>query len=101
LSEIARDARGFVYAVSLTGTTGERDDLPPELPGLVERIRAAAELPVAVGFGISTAEQAGAVADLADGVIVGSRVVRAGGEGGPAAVRELVSELSRALESDC
>jgi tryptophan synthase alpha chain len=101
LSEIARDARGFVYAVSLTGTTGERDDLPPELPGLVERIRAAAELPVAVGFGISTAEQAGAVADLADGVIVGSRVVRAGGEGGPAAVRELVSELSRALKSDC
>ena len=52
---------------------------------------------MAVGFGISTADQARAVAELADGVIVGSRVVRAAGEGGPAAVGELVAELSRGL----
>ena len=97
LAAIGSDARGFVYAVSLTGTTGERADLPPELRGMVERIRAAATLPVAVGFGISTSEHAAAVADLADGVIVGSRVVRAAGEGGAAAVGELVAELAEAV----
>ena len=98
---IGADARGFVYAVSLTGTTGEREELPPELSALVERARAAAEVPVAVGFGIGTADQARAVAGLADGVIVGSRVVRAAGEGGAAAVGELVSSLSRALRDGC
>jgi len=52
---------------------------------------------VAVGFGISTSEQAGMVADIADGVIVGSRIVRAAGEGGPDAVREVVAELADAI----
>ena len=94
---IGEDARGFVYAVSLTGTTGERDELPEELPRMLERIRAASELPVAVGFGISTAEQAARVAELADGVIVGSRIVRAAGEGGPESVRAVVGELADAL----
>lgn len=97
MAEIGRDARGFVYAVSLTGTTGERRELPPELHSMVDRVRAATSAPVAVGFGISTAAQAGAVADLADGVIVGTRVVRAAGEGGAAAVGELVAELAAAL----
>jgi tryptophan synthase alpha chain len=97
LAGIGAGARGFVYAVSLTGTTGERDELPPDLPRTVERVRAATELPVAVGFGISTEDQARAVADLADGVIVGSRVVRAAGEGGPEAVAEVIHELARAL----
>jgi len=100
LREIGADARGFVYAVSLTGTTGERDELPAELGAMVEGVRAAAELPVAVGFGISTPSQARAVADLADGVIVGSRVVRAAGEGGADAVHQLVDDFSRALEGD-
>jgi tryptophan synthase alpha chain len=95
--EIGRQARGFVYAVSLAGTTGERDELPPELPQLVERVRAATSVPVAVGFGISTGPQAATVGDLADGVIVGSRVVRAAGEGGADAVGEVVAELARAL----
>ena len=94
---IGSDARGFVYAVSLTGTTGERAELPPGLTDMVERVRASTETPVAVGFGISTAAHASAVADLADGVIVGSRVVRAAAEGGPSAVAELVSELDMAL----
>jgi tryptophan synthase alpha chain len=99
LAAIGRDARGFVYTVSLTGTTGERGELPPELSDLVERVRAAAgSTPVAVGFGIATAEQARGVGEIADGVIVGSRVVRAAGDGGPEAVRELVAELGRALE---
>jgi tryptophan synthase alpha chain len=100
VAEIGRQARGFVYAVSLAGTTGERAELPPELPQLVERVRAAASVPVAVGFGISTPEQAAAVGDLADGVIVGSRVVRAAGEGGAAAVGAVVGELAEALAID-
>jgi tryptophan synthase alpha chain len=97
VGEIGADARGFVYAVALTGTTGERDELRPELTGTVERVRASTELPVAVGFGISTREQAGAVAELADGVIVGSRVVRAAGEGGAGAVGDVVSDLAMGL----
>jgi tryptophan synthase alpha chain len=98
--EIGEAAHGFVYAVSLTGTTGERDELPADLVGTVERVRAAAALPVAVGFGISTREQARSVAELADGVIVGSRVVRAVGEGGPRAVGEVVSDFAVGLASD-
>jgi tryptophan synthase alpha chain len=101
LREIGADARGFVYAVSLAGTTGEREQLRPELPALVDRVRAASQLPVAVGFGISTPEQARSVGDVADGVVVGSRVVRAAGEGGAEAVRKVVSDLSRALGSGC
>jgi tryptophan synthase alpha chain len=97
LADIGRDARGFVYTVSLAGTTGERSSLPPELERTVARVRAAASVPVAVGFGISTPEQARAVSDLADGVIVGSRLVRAAGEGGAAAVGELVGGLAEAL----
>jgi tryptophan synthase alpha chain len=97
VAEIGREARGFVYAVSLAGTTGERDQLPPDLPRLVERVRAAASVPVAVGFGISTGDQAATVGDVADGVIVGSRVVRAAGEGGAEAVGEAVAELAAAL----
>ncbi|HEX6712062.1 MAG TPA: tryptophan synthase subunit alpha [Thermoleophilaceae bacterium] len=97
LAEIGRDASGFVYAVSLVGTTGERGELPPGLKELVERIRAATSVPVAVGFGISTGEQARAVGELADGVIVGSRVVRAAREGGADGVREVVADLAAAL----
>ena len=99
LSAIGADARGFVYTVSLAGTTGERTELPPDLAAAVERVRAATDVPVAVGFGISTGEQARMIAELADGVIVGSRVVRAAGEGGAPAVRELVGALAEALAS--
>jgi len=98
LKEIAEDARGFVYTVSVTGTTGERNELAPDLKQTVDRVRQSATVPVAVGFGISTGEQARAVGELADGVIVGSRVVRAAGEGGATAVGEVVSELAEALE---
>jgi tryptophan synthase alpha chain len=97
---IGADARGFVYTVSLTGTTGERDELPPGLRATVERVRAATSVPVAVGFGISTPAHARAVGELADGVIVGSRVVRAAGEGGAEAVGALVAELAQALAAD-
>jgi tryptophan synthase alpha chain len=97
VAAVGADARGFVYTVSLTGTTGERDELPPGLSQTVAGVRAATELPVAVGFGISRPEQARAVAELADGVIVGSRVVRAAGEGGAEAVGDVVEELAAAL----
>jgi tryptophan synthase alpha chain len=97
LRAIGADARGFIYAVSLVGTTGERGELPPGLPELVERIRGVTDLPVAVGFGISTDEQARSVGEVADGVIVGSRVVRAAGEGGAAEVRQVVGSLAAAL----
>ena len=98
IAEIGADARGFVYTVSLTGTTGERAALPPGLTETVDRVRAASTVPVAVGFGISTADHARAVAEIADGVIVGSRVVRAAGEGGAPAVGSLVAELRDALQ---
>jgi tryptophan synthase alpha chain len=95
---IGADARGFVYTVSLTGTTGERTDLAPGLEETVARVRSATEVPVAVGFGISTADQARAVARIADGVVVGSRLVRAVGEGGADAVGSAVAELANALD---
>ena len=98
IAVIGADARGFVYTVSLTGTTGERAELPAGLADTVERVRAATRVPVAVGFGISTPEHARAVGEVADGVIVGSRVVRAAGEGGAGAVGELVADLARALQ---
>jgi tryptophan synthase alpha chain len=99
MAEIGADARGFVYTVSLSGTTGERDSLPPELERTVGRVRAATAVPVAVGFGISTPEQARAVGDVADGVIVGSRLVRAAGEGGAEEVGALVRGLADALST--
>ncbi len=97
LHAIGRDARGFVYTVSLTGTTGERGELPRGLERTVARVRTAADVPVAVGFGISTPAHARRVAEIADGVIVGSRIVRAAGDGGASAVREVVEELASAL----
>ena len=73
---ICARSRGYIYLVSVAGTTGARDRLPPGLPGFVERVRGLTDRPLAVGFGISTPEHAAAVARIADGVIVGSAVVR-------------------------
>jgi tryptophan synthase alpha chain len=78
--DICERAEGFVYVVSDTGVTGERDELPAGLADLVGAVRADAPAPVAVGFGIGTPAQAAAVGRIADGVIVGSRLVRAAGE---------------------
>jgi tryptophan synthase alpha chain len=79
---ICESAQGFVYVVSDTRTTGEREQLPPALGELVAAAKADAGVPVAVGFGIGTPDQAAAVGRIADGVIVGSRLVRAVGEAG-------------------
>jgi tryptophan synthase alpha chain len=86
--------------VSLTGTTGERTEMAGGLATVIARAAAHTDVPVALGFGISTPEQASAAADAgADGVIIGSRLVRAAGEASDpaAAVRELVSAFSAAL----
>jgi tryptophan synthase alpha chain len=78
-------ARGFVYVVSTVGTTGERAEVPATLADLVTATKADAEVPVAVGFGIGTPAQAAEVGRIADGVIVGSRLVRAVAEAGSSA----------------
>lgn len=97
---VARVASGFVYYVSRTGVTGERPELPRELAKEVTALRRALKLPVAVGFGISTPQQAAAVARLADGVVVGSALVRLAAESGkPAeAVRRAARSLHAALQ---
>lgn len=95
-ARICDSARGFVYVVSTVGTTGERDELPAELEDLVAATKGDAGTPVAVGFGIGTPEQAAQVGRVADGVIVGSRLVRAAGEaGGPEAAAEAVGSFLR------
>ena len=80
MREIAAHGAGFVYLISRTGVTGMREELPPELPETVARLRAATPLPVCVGFGVSRPEHAAAVARIADGVVVGSAIVRAAGD---------------------
>jgi tryptophan synthase alpha chain len=97
MGEIARTGSGFVYLISRLGVTGERSELPPELPATAARLRVATTLPLCIGFGISTPEQARAVAELADGVVVGSAIVRAAGESVEAAVR-LATSLRRAID---
>jgi tryptophan synthase alpha chain len=76
VQQICRMASGFLYFVSVLGVTGARDELPSELPELVERVRAATDLPIGVGFGVQTPEQAAWVAGFADAVIVGSALAK-------------------------
>ncbi|MBV9192695.1 MAG: tryptophan synthase subunit alpha [Solirubrobacterales bacterium] len=100
LARIGAQARGFLYTVSLTGTTGERAAVDGELPQVIARAAAVTDVPVAVGFGIGTPDQAAAAAAAgADGVIVGTRLVRAAAEAqDPAgAVRDLVRDFAAAL----
>jgi tryptophan synthase alpha chain len=100
LAAIGAQARGFVYTVSVLGTTGERTGLAAALPGIIARTRAHTDVPVAVGFGIGTPEAAAeAAAAGADGVIVGSRLVRAAAESDApaAAAGRLVARFAAAL----
>ncbi len=100
LGRICAGGRGFIYVVSTVGTTGERDALPDGLAELIARTGEAAEIPVAVGFGIGTPEQAAAVGRSADGVIIGSRLVRAAGEAGsPSAAAAAVAAFLRETRS--
>jgi tryptophan synthase alpha chain len=93
----AAETDGWLYLVTVTGTTGARQELSPALAGLVERTRHATQLPLYAGFGISTPDQARAAAELADGVVVGSRAVEAA-EDGPAALGAFVGSLRAVLD---
>lgn len=77
MAEIARHGSGFVYLISRLGVTGERADVPADLPATVARLRTVCTLPICVGFGVATPDQARAVGAVADGVVVGSALVRA------------------------
>jgi tryptophan synthase alpha chain len=93
-----RSAGGFVYLVSVAGTTGARSALGPRVAELVSRVRGHTELPLLVGFGISTPQHAAdALAAGADGVIVGSRAIEAAEAGGAAGLREFVASLAAAM----
>jgi tryptophan synthase alpha chain len=98
IAACAERTDGWLYLVSLTGTTGARDEVSPALAGLVERTRAIADVRLFAGFGISTPEQAATVAELADGVVVGSRAVQVAEEG-PAALRRYVADLRTAIDA--
>jgi tryptophan synthase alpha chain len=89
---------GWLYLVSVTGTTGARTELSPALRPLVERVRAVSDVAVYIGFGISNAKLARAAADLADGVVVGSRAVEVA-QDGPGALQSFVASLRDALDS--
>jgi tryptophan synthase alpha chain len=89
---------GWLYLVSLTGTTGARAEVSAQLAGLVERARAATDVPLLAGFGISTPEQAAEAAAVADGIVVGSRAIEVAEEGGPDALRDYVASLRAALD---
>lgn len=77
MGAIAKDGSGFVYLISRLGVTGARADVPPELPETIATLRSVCTLPICVGFGVSTPDQARAVGAIADGVVVGSALVRA------------------------
>ncbi len=93
----AAQTDGWLYLVTVAGTTGARADVSPALAGLVERARAVADVPLYAGFGISTPEHARAAGALADGIVVGSRAVEVA-EQGPRALREYVAGLRAALD---
>ena len=94
----AEQTDGWLYLVTLTGTTGARTELSGALAGLARRARAVTEVPLYAGFGISTPEQARAAAELTDGVVVGSRALQVA-EDGPDALRDYVASLRHALDA--
>jgi tryptophan synthase alpha chain len=99
LTRAVHGASGFIYLISRLGVTGVRDEVPSDVAAHVARIRAVTPLPVAVGFGISTAAQARAAARVADGVVVGSALVEALGTGDLRVAERLVRDLSAAVRN--
>lgn len=98
---VAQHATGFIYLVSIAGITGARNELPPDLAEFVQRVRGYTDLPLAVGFGIGNGAQAAAVASIADGVIVGSALVKAsGGDDAINAVGVLGAELAAGVRGE-
>ena len=99
IAVVGRTNRGFVYAAAVMGVTGARAELGAGAQDLVARVRRQTDLPVAVGIGVSTGEQAAQVAGFADGVVVGSALVKALESGGVDAVRRLAAELAEGVRS--
>lgn len=99
IEEIASQAEGFVYCVSSLGVTGMRSDIKTDIASIVEQIRQYTVIPVAVGFGISTPEQARAMASLSDGAIVGSAIVKQIGEWGSNGEKELYQYVRSMVEA--
>jgi tryptophan synthase alpha chain len=97
IKQVAEKSRGFIYLVSLTGVTGARNQLPPDIGEFVARVRQQTDTPLAVGFGIGNGEQARSVAQLSDGVIVGSALVKQAAVSTDS-VRALATELREALK---
>ncbi len=97
--QIAKLSTGFLYCVSATGITGERDRLPPELLGSLAWLRQQTALPLCVGFGISTPEQVRPLREAADGIIVGSAFVRRIEQAGSRPLAEVVAEVGTLAES--
>lgn len=97
LNKITSIGEGFVYCVSLTGVTGARDSLPPGIAAYLERVRKVTDLPLGVGFGISSLDQAVMLAPHCDGIIVGSVVVETIYKKGLAAAVEFVRELRQVI----
>jgi tryptophan synthase alpha chain len=100
METIARNAKGFIYLVSVTGVTGERREVSNDLGNLIQRVRSHTSAPVCVGFGIGTPEQAQQVGQLADGVIVGSACVKmiGGSESPVEAAREFAKNFKDVLK---
>jgi tryptophan synthase alpha chain len=94
-----RSTDGWLYLVTVTGTTGARGELSAALPALVARARGLVDVPIYAGFGISTPEHAAAIAAIADGIVVGSRALEVA-ESGPDALREYVSSLRAGLDAE-
>ena len=97
LALAAERTDGWLYLVTVAGTTGAREDLSPALQGLAERARAHTDVPLYAGFGISSPAQARAAAELTDGVVVGSRAIEVAAEG-PSALRDYVGSLRAAID---
>jgi tryptophan synthase alpha chain len=97
MADIAQRGGGFVYLISRLGVTGERTDIAAELPHTIELLRSVTTLPICVGFGIARPDQAATVARIADGVVVGSALVRAIDRDVTGAI-ELVRDLRRAVD---
>ena len=95
----AERTHGWLYLVTLTGTTGARDAVSAQLAELVERARSVTSVALLAGFGISTPEQAAAAAALTDGVVVGSRAVQVANESGSTGLRGYVASLRAALDA--
>lgn len=99
IEKIASQAEGFVYCVSSLGVTGMRSDIKTDISSIVQQIRQYTDIPVAVGFGISTPEQAKAMAEVSDGAIVGSAIVKQIGEWGSNGEKELYQYVRSMVEA--